>query len=212
MLERRRHGTLDCACSSRMIALFHKSPAPTLRRFPTHVVDQQQAHTTPASPPTTNGTSLSARAFAKAGETPPAPAPGDAPAASPLPIPPRPPGRPVWQCKPLAVDEASHAANVAAVKGGGIGSGVGGGGGLGGWMGRGAGGGSAWGSRGRSERATVRLGIHWAPAMQLIHHRGIQVRGAVTRDGTARGGWKGFVSKVSTLITAGMLMRAVGEG
>lgn len=91
---------------------------------------------------------------------------------------PRPPGRSAWQCKPLAVDETSHAANISAVKGGTLGSGVGGGGsgGVAGYLGGGGGGsGGVAGWRGR-ERATVRLGMHWFPAAQLVHYRGVQVR------------------------------------
>ncbi|CAN0334597.1 unnamed protein product, partial [Ectocarpus sp. 12 AP-2014] len=89
-----------------------------------------------------------AGAAAAAGVTPPSPSLSRAP------------GRPAWQCKPLAVDDASHAANVAAVKGQG---GLGGGG-----EGR-----TAAGVRDR-EAVTVRLGMHWSPAVQLMHHRGMQ--------------------------------------
>ncbi|CAM9387787.1 unnamed protein product, partial [Ectocarpus sp. 13 AM-2016] len=89
-----------------------------------------------------------AAAAAAAGVTPPSPSLSRAP------------GRPAWQCKPLAVDDASHAANVAAVKGQG---GLGGGG-----EGR-----AAAGVRDR-EAVTVRLGMHWSPAVQLMHHRGMQ--------------------------------------
>lgn len=73
----------------------------------------------------------------------------------------RAPGRPAWQCKPLAVDDASHAANVAAVKGQGV-------------LGGGGEGRTAAGVRNK-ETVTVRLGTHWAPAVQLMHHRGMQV-------------------------------------
>lgn len=87
----------------------------------------------------------------------------------------RAPGRPAWQCKPLAVDDASHAANVAAVKGQG---GLGGGG-----EGR-----TAAGVRDK-DAVTVRLGTHWAPAVQLMHHRGMQVC-----CGRGGGGVSGFDS------------------
>ena len=101
--------------------------------------------------------SSSASALAPAGST-------SASASSPSQ--PRTPGRPAWQCKPLAVDDASHAAHVAAVKGrGGLGSGEG----------RTAGAGGSTAGRDR-DAVTVRLGMHWAPAVQLMHHRGMQVR------------------------------------
>eukprot|EP00752_Nemacystus_decipiens_P017886 g16035.t1 len=86
---------------------------------------------------------------------------------------PRTPGRPAWQCKPLAVDDASHAAHVAAVKGR---EGLGNGDGrtaAGGRAGAGAGAGGSATARDR-DAITVRLGMHWAPAMQLMHHRGMQ--------------------------------------
>lgn len=117
---------------------------------------------------------------------------------------PRPPsraplhGRPAWWgSKPLAVDDTSHATNVALVKGDGPASGGEGrrqaaalAGDYGGWIagigtgvggepeaGVGRGGGVSWGGRGKmgKEGLVVRLGMHWGPAVQLIHHRGIQV-------------------------------------
>ena len=106
-------------------------------------------------------------------------------APTPSTMPGRSTGRQAWGFKPLAVDDVNHATNVALVKGDGLGSVVGRllAGGYG-WIGGGAlagAGGEApgpWGGRqGKAggEGVAVRLGMHWPPAVQLVHHRGVQV-------------------------------------